>query len=78
METHIRSQMHLGLQTTLISVSVQVAKRTGIKVEVIPETEEGDIDIQALEALCSQGPKPSLIAITHIPTNCGEHPVPWT
>lgn len=51
---------------------VQMAKRTGAVIEVIPEDEEGDISLSALEALITQGPrKPALIAITHVPTNSG-------
>ena len=52
---------------------MQVSKRTGAKIEVIPEDDKGDLDLEALKALCTRPSKPSLIAITHIPTNCGEH-----
>jgi hypothetical protein len=55
----------------------QVAKRTGVVIEVIPEDEQGDIDTAALEALVTQGRRPALIAITHIPTNSGARPTLW-
>ena len=52
-----------------------MAKRTGVTIEVIPEDIEGDISLPALEVLITQGDrKPALIAITHVPTNSGEHP----
>ena len=50
---------------------VQMARRKGVVIEVIPEDEEGDIDIPGLEALVTQGRKPALIAVTHVPTNSG-------
>ena len=49
-------------------------KRHQVEVAVIPEDEEGDIDIEALEGLIKQGSrKPVLIAITHVPTSSGRH-----
>ena len=51
---------------------IQVAKRTGVRIEVIPEDAENDIDIQALEESIVRGHrKPALLAFTHIPTNSG-------
>ncbi|BDA50632.1 probable cysteine desulfurase [Coccomyxa sp. Obi] len=51
---------------------LQMAKRTGVAIEVIPEDDEGDISLPALEVLITQGDrKPALIAITHVPTNSG-------
>lgn len=39
---------------------------------MIPDDPEGEIDLEALEALLSSGArKPGLIAITHAPTNSG-------
>lgn len=49
----------------------QVETRFGLEIEVIPEDEEGDIDLRALEAACRRGPCPALIAITHTPTSSG-------
>ena len=52
--------------------SVQVAKRTGAKIEVIPETADNDVDLEALEHSIVHGQgKPALLAFTHIPTNSG-------
>ena len=73
------AQLSVGQQTSSApchqgALALQVAKRAGVKIEVIPEDDKGDIDIEALQGLCSQGQKPSLIAITHIPTNCGGQP----
>lgn len=53
---------------------LQVARKTGAVVEVIPEDEAGDISLPDLEALITRGDrKPALIAITHVPTNSGTH-----
>lgn len=52
----------------------QVAKRFGVAIEVIPEDDEGDISLPALEVLITQADKkPALVAITHVPTNSGEY-----
>jgi selenocysteine lyase/cysteine desulfurase len=52
---------------------LQVAKRTGAVIEVIPETADNDIDIEALEhSIQHGGGKPVLLAFTHIPTNSGQ------
>lgn len=57
------------------TAELQVAKRTGATIEVIAEDENGDIDIPALEKLVSSGPrKPALIALVHVPSNCGVAP----
>ena len=50
---------------------MQVAKRSGMKIEVIPEDVEGEIDFQALEEMLTSGRKPVLVAINHVPTNSG-------
>lgn len=50
---------------------LQLKKRIGIQIEVIPESEEGDIDLAALEDLVVRDPTPVLISITHIPTSSG-------
>ncbi|KAK9800330.1 hypothetical protein WJX73_003728 [Symbiochloris irregularis] len=51
---------------------LQVAKRTGAVIEVIAEDANGDIDIPALEQMVTSGPKkPALIALVHVPSNCG-------
>ena len=52
---------------------LQLAKRTGVEIQVVPETAEGDIDLAALEALILQAdrPRPRLISITHVPTSSG-------
>ncbi|QDU30402.1 putative cysteine desulfurase [Anatilimnocola aggregata] len=48
---------------------LQVAKRTGAKVEVIPSDEWGQVSVAALEEMLDERVK--LIAITHVPTNGG-------
>lgn len=48
---------------------LQVARRTGAKVEVVPNDECGQLDVRALENLLDRRVK--LIAVTHVPTNGG-------
>ncbi|MCI0430497.1 MAG: aminotransferase class V-fold PLP-dependent enzyme [Rhodospirillales bacterium] len=48
---------------------LQVARRTGAKIEVIPDDEHGQISIPALERAIDERVK--LIAVTHVPTNGG-------
>ncbi|HLO01628.1 MAG TPA: aminotransferase class V-fold PLP-dependent enzyme, partial [Symbiobacteriaceae bacterium] len=48
---------------------LQVAARTGARVEVIPNDESGQLDLTALEQMMDA--KVKLIAITHIPTSSG-------
>ena len=48
---------------------LQMAERTGIKIDVVPSNELGEIDVVALENMIDERVK--LIAITHIPTNGG-------
>ncbi len=48
---------------------LQVAQRTGAKVEVVPDDEHGQISLEALRSCIDQRVK--LIALTHVPTNGG-------
>ena len=48
---------------------LQVARRTGCRVEVIPNDEAGQLSVDALERMMDERVK--LIAITHVPTNGG-------
>ena len=48
---------------------LQVARRTGAVVEVIPDDEHGQVSVKALQAMLDARVK--LIAITHVPTNGG-------
>ncbi len=48
---------------------LQVARKTGAVVEVIPNDEHGQISIEALHRALDERVK--LIAITHVPTNGG-------
>lgn len=48
---------------------VQVRKEKGVRIEVVPSTEAGDIDLEAMEAMIDGDV--ALIAINHVPTNCG-------
>ena len=48
---------------------LQVAERAGARIVVVPDTETGEIDVDALEALID--PRVKLISINHVPTNGG-------
>jgi len=48
---------------------LQVAERTGTTVEVVPSTEHGVIDVDALRSRMDD--RVALIALTHVPTNGG-------
>lgn len=48
---------------------LQIAKRTGAVIEVIPNDNAGQIDVAALERMIDR--KAKLISITHVPTNGG-------
>jgi selenocysteine lyase/cysteine desulfurase len=48
---------------------LQVAKRTGAVIEVVPSTSTGEIDVAALTAMLDERVK--LVAITHVPTSGG-------
>ncbi len=40
-------------------------------IEVIPETEDGDIDLGALQSLLDGSKPPVLVSISHVPTSSG-------
>ena len=69
-----RGRSPIAFQCRFMTGAAQVAKRTGAIVEVIPETEDGDIDIAALEALVRREPRPALISVSHVPTSSGAAP----
>ncbi len=48
---------------------LQVSRRSGAVVEVVPSDEHGQVDVAALEAMVDERVK--LIALTHVPTNGG-------
>jgi cysteine desulfurase/selenocysteine lyase len=48
---------------------LQVARRTGATIEVIPNDEYGQVSVEALRSMLDERVK--LIAITHVPTNGG-------
>jgi cysteine desulfurase/selenocysteine lyase len=48
---------------------LQVARRTGVRIEVVPNDDWGQVSVQALEQMIDRRVK--LIAITHVPTNGG-------
>src|SRR5918998_3331015 len=48
---------------------LQVAERTGARVEVVPDDEHGQIDVAALRDMMDERVK--LVALTHVPTNGG-------
>eukprot|EP00210_Caulerpa_lentillifera_P000913 g883.t1 len=49
---------------------LQLHRRKGILISVIPEDPNGDLDLEKLESLLRSS-KTKLIAITHVPTNSG-------
>lgn len=48
---------------------LQVARRTGAMIEIIPNDESGQVSVEALQNMLDERVK--LIAITHVPTNGG-------
>jgi cysteine desulfurase/selenocysteine lyase len=48
---------------------LQVARKTGARVEVVPNDETGQVSIEALQAMLDERVK--LISVTHMPTNGG-------
>lgn len=48
---------------------LQVAQRTGAKIEVIPNDEHGQVSVEALRRMMDE--RVRLISITHVPTNGG-------
>jgi len=50
---------------------LQVARRTGAIVEVVPDDESGQLDVAALEEMVDFGGPVKLIAVTHVPGNGG-------
>jgi len=48
---------------------LQVARRTGAVIDMVPSDEAGELDVQALERMIDDRVK--LIAVTHVPTNSG-------
>lgn len=48
---------------------LHIAARTGAVVEVVPNNEHGELDVEALEAMIDERVK--LIAVNHVPTNGG-------
>src|SRR5260370_34251738 len=45
---------------------LQVARRTGAIVEVVPDDESGQLDVAALEEMVDSGAPVKLIAVTHV------------
>jgi cysteine desulfurase/selenocysteine lyase len=55
---------------------LQLQKRTGIKIEIIPETEQGDLDLLALENMLQPQKQENssrvvLVSLNHVPTSSG-------
>lgn len=48
---------------------LQMARRTGAEIVVVPDDQDGQLDVRALESLMDS--RVRLIAITHVPTNGG-------
>ena len=48
---------------------LQISRRTGAIVEVVPDNEVGELDVGALEAMIDE--RVRLIAVNHVPTNGG-------
>ncbi len=49
---------------------LQVARRTGAVIEVIPDDEHGQVSLEALERMLGAG-RVKLVGVTHVPTNGG-------
>ncbi len=47
----------------------QVASRTGVSISVVPDDEQGQLDVRAVESMIDE--KVRLIAVTHVPTYNG-------
>ncbi|UCE60447.1 MAG: aminotransferase class V-fold PLP-dependent enzyme [Phycisphaerales bacterium] len=48
---------------------LQVQKRIGVTIEIVPNDEHGQLSLDALKEMADDDVR--LIAITHVPTNCG-------
>jgi selenocysteine lyase/cysteine desulfurase len=48
---------------------LQLARRKGIRIKLVPDDDTGQVDVEALEKLIDKSTK--LISITHIPTHSG-------
>lgn len=48
---------------------LQVADRSGVKVEVVPNDEHGQISVTRLREMLDE--RVRLVSLTHVPTNCG-------
>jgi cysteine desulfurase / selenocysteine lyase len=48
---------------------LQTAERTGVEIVTVPNDEDGQVSVEALEGLIDERVK--LVAITHVPTNSG-------
>lgn len=48
---------------------LQVAQKTGARIEIIPSDETGQVDVEALDRMADE--RVRLVAITHVPTNGG-------
>ena len=48
---------------------LQIAKKTGAQVEIIPDDTRGQLDVRALESMIGNNVK--LISVTHVPTHNG-------
>src|SRR5690606_27850081 len=48
---------------------LQVSRRTGARVEIVPSDESGQVSVEALEAMLDD--RVRLISLTHVPTNGG-------
>ncbi|MFT3864380.1 MAG: aminotransferase class V-fold PLP-dependent enzyme [Solirubrobacterales bacterium] len=62
----------LATRTTYVSSALQLLEleRAGVKVEIVPDDAEGELDLDALEAMLAAGPA-ALVAATHVPTSSG-------
>lgn len=49
---------------------LQLKSRKDISIEIIPETKDGEVDLDQLETKLKQD-KPKLLALTHVPTSSG-------
>ena len=60
---------HRSEYVSNVLAMLQRAKSDSVEIDFVPSDDTGQIDVTALEAMIT--PRTKLIALTHVPTNCG-------